>query len=280
MATTNNNINDYIDNTDMMNEDIQAQATENVKESTEAPVGAGTDDTESNPVEDAPTEQKNGQVDNNDSAEVDYVPTVAKLKEVTGKKREELTKEQEKDMKELIYEFRDTITAIFGILMLPNGKLVDFSDREGRKQLKDSLIVFKGRMEKAFSDASLANKDYAEQIAKAIPKKIQGELVNEDRDRIDGMRRYWKACIAIMFGTILISSASFFFSGKKYSKANTRSEELEQWYADNNDAVNFGKYLKEKAPDTYEYWHSGQWEKDEKLIDSLSQSNKFHEWKK
>lgn len=280
MTTTNNNLNDYIDDTDMMNEDIQAQATENVKESTEAPAGTETDSNESNPVENAPSEQKNDQVNNNESAEVNVAPTVAKLKEVTGKKREELTKEQEKDMKELIYEFRDTITALFGILMLSNGKLVDFSDREGRKQLKDSLVVFKGRMEKAFSDASLDNQGYAEKIAKAIPKKVTAEFVEKDRKRMDWLKRYWRYLVATRIIITLCFCGMFYMLGNKFGKAEQRSTELQSWYADNRNAMDFGNYLKENETQIYEYWRTGRWQKDKNLRDSIHQVKKMRNWKK
>lgn len=226
----------------------------------------------------ADKQQNTGQVINNGG-------DAANLKEATGKKREELTKEQEKDVKELISGLSDMVTSLFGILMLPNGKLVDFSDKEGRKQLRDTVLVFKTKIEDAINDATLANKGYAEAIGKAIPKKVDAEMVEEDRNRIDWLRRFWKWCIMSIFAVVLISGATFYFSGKKMGSANEKeafADDLmvsaKQWYEDNNSAMNFGKYLKEHEPTIYKHWHSGRWQRDKALRDFVYRTNKMRGW--
>lgn len=274
--TTNTNLNDLIDNTDEMNDNSQASTADSINVNHNATVDITAESQENDPIENTTDEQKDNQVNNEDYEDDDVT---AELKEVTGKEREKLTKEQEKDVKELIYEFRDTISSLFGILMLPNGKLVDFSDKDGRQQLKDSLLVFKTTMETAISNANLANKEYADQIAKAIPKKIDAELVDKDRERIDWLKRYWKYSVVSRILVILCFCGMFFAVGAKFGETNQRSTDLQSWYEDNRDALDFGNYLKENNPKSYESWHSGRWKSDKALRDSINKANKYSEWK-
>lgn len=267
-------LNSYINDTDMLNENIQAQVADTANEEAKVSTGIATESNESNPVENAPEEQKNDQVDN--TATASSMP----LKEATGKKREELTKEQEKDVKGCVSDLIDMTSVLAGVFMLPNGKLVDFSDKEGRRLLIDTAKAFKMELQKSIKDANLKNKDYAEMISNAIPKKIDAELVKEDRDRVDVLKRYWKFWIGSMFLSTLIACATFFYSGMKHSEAKTLSTELEQWYIDNQNAVIFGNYLKKYNPKTYEYWHSGRWQSDIALQDSIRGASKYREWKK
>lgn len=267
-------LNSYINDTDMLNENIQAQVADTANEEAKVSTGIATESNESNPVENAPEEQKNDQVDN--TATGSSMP----LKEATGKKREELTKEQEKDVKGCVSDLIDMTSVLAGVFMLPNGKLVDFSDKEGRRLLIDTTKAFKMELQKYIKDASLENKGYAEMISKAIPKKIDAELVKEDRDRVDFLKQYWKFWIGSMFLSTMIACATFFFSGKKFSEAKNLSAELEQWYIDNNSDVAFGNYLKNNNPKTYEYWHSGRWQRDQALQDSIKETIKHRGWKK
>lgn len=266
-------LNSFINDTDMLNENIQAQVADTANVEAKASAGSATESKESNPVENASEEQKNDQVDNNAAA--GSMP----LKEATGKKREELTKEQEKDVKGCVSDIIDMTSVLAGIFMQPNGKLVDFSDKEGRKLLIDTAKAFKMELQKSIKEANLENKDYATMISNAIPKKIDAELVQEDRDRVDVLKRYWKFWIGSMFLSTLIACATFFYSGYKYSGAMTLSAELEQWYVDNQNAVIFGNYLKKFNPKTYEYWHSGRWQRDKALQDSIKEASMHRGWK-
>lgn len=260
------NLETFINDTDMMNEEMQSQTCANNN------AGGTVQGNESNPTVDATNEQKDGQVTNNASGKTS-------LKEVTGKERDELTKEEEKDVKESIAEIRDIATMTCGILTQPDGKLVDFSDKAGRRQLKDALLAFKTQMQNSINDSNLENKKYAEVIEKAIPKKIDAELVEEDRNRIDWLRRFWNRCILALLLIVLFACGTFYFNGKKVGEVNALSDELEQWYVTNQNAINFGNYMKEYNLKTYEYWHSGRWKRDKALRDSVNQANKMRGWK-
>lgn len=261
------NLNTFINDTDMLNENIQAQAD------TDANAGGVVQGNESNPAGDAQTEQKNGQVNNKATSDA------TSLKEVTGKEREELTKEEEMDVKSGISTILDVATMLSGIVTRPDGKLVDFSDKEGRELLRDAVLAFKTQMQNAINDACLENKEYAEAIANAIPKKIDAELVKEDRNRIDWLRRFWNRCILALLVIVLFACGTFYFNGKKVGEVKALSAELERWYVTNQNAINFGNYMKEYNLKTYEYWHSGRWKRDKALRDSVNKANKMRGWK-
>lgn len=263
----NTDLNAFINNTDMLNEDIQAQAD------ISANAGGAVQSNESNPVENASTEQMNGQVNNKST------DGATPLKEVTGKEREKLTKEEEKDVKGSVSVMVDATNMLCGVLTRPDGKLVDFSDKDGRDLLTRSILALNTQVQIAFNNANLENKKYAEAIAKAIPKKIEAELVDEDRNRIDWLKRFWKRCLLGLFLGILIACGIFYFNGKKVGETDALADELERWYVTNQNAINFGNYMKEYNPKTYEYWHSGRWKRDKALRDSVNQANKVRGWK-
>lgn len=199
------------------------------------------------------------------------------LKDVTGKQREELKKEEEMDLKENILWLKDMSLSLFGLMMRPDGKPVDFSDKEGREKQTNTLAVIKEQIAGLISQADLNNQDYATQISGAIPKKIEAEFSAEDRKRIDGLQRYWK-CVVTFFAT---SIASFIIGGcvlcYYVGDFNKRSATLKSWYVDNKNAIDFGTYLKDNEPKIYEYWQSGRWQRDKALRDSVNKARKMRE---
>lgn len=157
------NLETFINDTDMMNEEMQSQTGANNN------AGGTVQGNESNPTVDATNELKDGQVTDNASGKTS-------LKEVTGKERDELTKEEEKDVKESIAEIRDIVTMTCGILTQPDGKLVDFSDKEGRRHLKDALLAFKTQMQNSINDSNLENKSMPRPSKRRSPRRLTPNL--------------------------------------------------------------------------------------------------------
>ena len=113
--TENKNLNGFVGNTDEMNE---------------------------NPSQ-PNTVENNVAVENSAAVDNQEVPVT----EVPVKQAEELDPNEEMELKALLLMLRDMIMALYNALLQANGKLVDFSDKEGRKCLLELLLLLPKKLE-------------------------------------------------------------------------------------------------------------------------------------
>lgn len=246
--TENKNLNGFVGNTDEMNE---------------------------NPSQ-PNTVENNVAVENSAAVDNQEVPVT----EVPVKQAEELDPNEEMELKALLLMLRDMIMALYNALLQANGKLVDFSDKEGRKCLLELLLLLPKKLESILSKNKIDNNEFISSLEKVIPKEVKAQFDEVDRNRIDFLRRYVKwITVGLFAAIIIIPCTSFFICGKIVGKVNARSAALEQWYVNNQNAVNFGNYMREYNPKTYAYWHSGRWQKNKALRDSMAEANKMADWK-
>ena len=68
------------------------------------------------------------------------------------------------------------------------------------------------------------------------------------------------------------------YTAFRYFDVAKKSEEMSQWYEENNEAVLFGRYLRVNENDRWRFWHD-KWAKDPGLKEDMNDYFLMEEWK-
>lgn len=183
--------------------------------------------------------------------------------------------------KEAIVKNEEELAGVlFEMMFDDDGSLKDFAHMAEFRELNDGTRKNQDR-----SNAFLA------EILRSIPRSIQAQLSDEDREKLDSNFKSWKdvfrlylpalGIVGMAVGIILIGC--FFLSNKSSDTKHEyeqRISQLETWYEDNADAIAFGQFYRENFPKQYRQWHTGQWQKDIAYRDSLRRAHSLDRLKR
>lgn len=152
----------------------------------------------------------------------------------------------------------DIIQAFCDILLTPDGQIKDISDKEGRNSLRQELMAVNKNIEVACK----AMKDLPSRLQKARPSSVAAKLDDDDRKLLEQYVSVSRTrrIIDLVLGAII--GILFIVATYKNVVADNRKAQLEQWRSEQQDAIDFGRFMVEHAPKAYRYWKSGEWKKD------------------
>lgn len=178
--------------------------------------------------------------------------------------------EKTTDRKEAIVKNEEELAGvIFDTLLDDDGSIKDFTHSAEIRELIEET-----RKQQERATATIAA------ILRSVPTSVKAELSEEDRKRLDSNFKNWKdvfrlylpalsiAGMAVgifMTGSIWLSDKSS-YTKRKYEQ---RISQLDRWYDDNAEAISFGQFYRENYPKQYREWHTGQWQRDIVVRDSL-----------
>ncbi len=143
----------------------------------------------------------------------------------------------------------------FSCLMVhPDGSLADLSDRDGRKDLNDNIK----KNTEAVETMSAKIAEAPQKMLETIPESVKAEFCIADRERFDlffkrmGSFVDWAIPCSVVVGIVIGGFAILAAMG--YSKACDYREKMEIQVKEQQEAIDFGNYMKEKNPKTLERW--------------------------
>ena len=108
-----------------------------------------------------------------------------------------------------------------------------------------------------------------ENSIKKMPVEINATFTEPAFDAIDTLNRNLRLERIIFIAAALIVAAFAAFTFYKGYAVSERSEELSQWYKENNEAILFGRYLRVNENDRWKFWHD-KWVNDPGLKEDMS----------
>lgn len=217
----------------------------------------------------------------------DNVPSSADVPEATDKKivskLENLfdRDEQLTARKEAIVKNEEELAGVlFEMMFDDDGSIKDFAHTAEIRELIDST--------QKIHDSS---NTFTTELLKSIPRSIQAQLSDEDREKLDSnfkrskdiFKLYLPALSFVGMAVGIILTGCFFLSNKSSDTKHEyehRISQLETWYEDNADAIAFGQFYRENFPKQYRQWHTGQWQQDIAYRDSLRRAHSLDRLKR
>ena len=171
---------------------------------------------------------------------------------------EPMTTKQANALSQDIKRVADMITGLCNVLLKEDGTLVDLCDRAGREKLTKSVKLYT---------------ELGAQMMKAIPSSVSAELCDKDRNLMERFYKDRKKYALTLIFSILMTGILMGIA--LYGIANNRiqSRELDEWYQENRNAIDFGNFIRQESPSIWDYWHSGRWQDDVAVRDSISQTH-------
>ncbi|GJG37882.1 hypothetical protein PRLR5107_27650 [Prevotella lacticifex] len=144
----------------------------------------------------------------------------------------------------------DTIQALADILLEPDGKLKDLSDKKGRLKLLDAITNNCAKQD----ETKVLMFKLPQSIAKVIPAKVNAELCDDDRKRIDNLQAHYFKVFLLGIASAILFGFLFVITVYKSWKFNDVKEQHELYYKHKQEIIDFGKYIKNRYPDTFTSW--------------------------
>lgn len=152
----------------------------------------------------------------------------------------------------------DIVQAFCDILLMPDGQIKDISDKEGRNALRQELLAVNKNIEVACK----AMKDLPSRLQKATPSSVAAKLDDGDRKLLEQFVSVSRTRRIIDFVLGAVIGILFIVASYKNVVADNRKAQLEQWRTEQQDAIDFGRFMVQRNPGTYKYWKSGEWKRD------------------
>lgn len=152
----------------------------------------------------------------------------------------------------------DYLDSFSSLMVHPDGSLADLSDRGGRRDLNYNVKKNTEAVETMSSKIAEAPKKMLE----AIPKSVNAEFCKADRERFDlffkrvGSFVDWAIPCGVLAGVVIGGLVVLAVMG--YSKASDYREKMETQAKEQQEAIDFGNYMKENNPKTLERWRKKQ----------------------
>lgn len=178
--------------------------------------------------------------------------------------------EKTADSKEAIVKNEEELAGVvFDTLLDDDGSIKDFTHSAEIREL-----IEKTRKQQERAKAALTA------VLRSVPTSVKAELSEEDRKRLDSNFKNWKdvfrlyiptfGIIALAIGLILTGSLMLMNTASDTKREyEQRISQLDRWYDDNAEAISFGQFYRENYPKQYRQWHTGQWQRDIVVRDSL-----------
>ena len=166
----------------------------------------------------------------------------------------QMAAKQVNELSQDIKRLADMVADMSSVLLKEDGTLVDLSDRVGRERLTKSVKL---------------NTELGAKMMKAIPSSVTAELCENDRNLMERFYKDRKAYARTLMFCILMTGLLMGIALYGIASNRIRSEELEKWYQENRNAIDFGNFIRQESPSTWNYWHSGRWQRDVAVRDSI-----------
>ena len=150
------------------------------------------------------------------------------------------------------------ITDLCNVLLKEDGTLVDLCDRAGREKLTKSVKLYT---------------ELGAQMMKAIPSSVSAELCDKDRNLMERFYKDRKKYALTLLFSVLLTGLLMGIALYGFASNRIRSRELDEWYLENRNAIDFGNFIRQESPSIWDYWHSGRWQDDVAVRDSISQTH-------
>ena len=167
---------------------------------------------------------------------------------------EPMTAKQANALSQDIKRLADMVADMSSVLLKEDGTLVDLSDRAGRERLAKSVKL---------------NTEMGAKMMNAIPSAVTAELCENDRQLMEKFYKDRKAYARTLMFSILMTGLLMGIALYGIASNRIRSSELEKWYKENSTAIDFGNFIRQESPSTWNYWHSGRWQRDVAVRDSI-----------
>ncbi len=148
----------------------------------------------------------------------------------------------------------DLNTEICSAYLREDGTPRDFSDHEGREAMKANIQENTDILLTAINDFTT----FKNELLKSIPEKVEANLSQKHEallEKFYKQRIYYilSLVFSIAFGTCF--TVLFWF---RNSQLGDKVKEVEQQKKDCQEFVNWGHYMKEKNPNSWKKWESGE----------------------
>lgn len=189
--------------------------------------------------------------------------------------------EKTADRKEAIVKNEEELAGvIFDTLLDDDGSIKDFTHSAEIRELIEET-----RKQQERAKAALTA------VLRSVPTSVKAELSEEDRKRLDSNFKNWKdvfrlylpafGIVALAIGLILTGSLMLMNTASDTKrKYEQRISQLDRWYDDNAEAISFGQFYRENYPKQYRQCHTGQWQRDIVVRDSLRRAHSLDRLKR
>lgn len=198
--------------------------------------------------------------------EDDLSPSKKSLDDIVDADKKELGINKS-DIERLIQaseEMRRAAEQIIGIgqdfcslFVTETGQLKDFTDKEGRKNLQKAVENLQKQVdgiEPTMHDHEERTKALCQETLHAIPSEITTQFCKQDRTRLDffqdKLNKYGKAVIVGLVITGIVLGIAMYIGAINTKYAN----ELKEIENENAQALEFGKFMRENNPKTWNRW--------------------------
>jgi hypothetical protein len=171
--------------------------------------------------------------------------TKTDLEEMNADERKVISEEQRESFLDASRRMCEIGEGMQTLLINPDGTPIDLSDKKGRTELISALKYFKKAME-----------TFIEDLLEAIPKSVVARLCDEDRKRVDFLRKFQRNIYIGIGAMIALVALLFFMDGKVYEKANSRLEEANGLIERTEDVATFGNWMRKANPKTWEAYQT------------------------
>lgn len=148
----------------------------------------------------------------------------------------------------------DLNTEICSAYLCEDGTPRDFADRAGREAMTASVLNNTDVLLTAINDFTA----FKDELLKSIPEKVEANLSKKHEALLEKFykhRIYYilSLVFSIAFGTCF--TVLFWF---RNAQLGDKVKEVEQQKKDYQEFVNWGHYMKEKNPNSWQKWESGE----------------------
>ena len=171
---------------------------------------------------------------------------------------EPMTAKQANALLQDIRRMADMTADMSSVLLNEDGTLVDISDKTGREKLTKSINL---------------NTELSARMMKAIPSGVTAELCENDRQLMERFYKDRKNYARTLLFCILMAGLLMGIALYGIASNRIRSGELDEWYQENRSAIDFGNFVRQENPSLWKYWHSGRWQRNVEVRDSITQRN-------
>ncbi len=171
---------------------------------------------------------------------------------------EPMTAKQANALLQDIRRMADMTADMSSVLLNEDGTLVDISDKAGREKLTKSINL---------------NSELSARMMKAIPSGVTAELCENDRQLMERFYKDRKNYARTLMFCILMAGLLMGIALYGIASNRIRSGELDEWYQENRSAIDFGNFVRQENPSLWKYWHSGRWQRNVEVRDSITQRN-------
>ena len=210
----------------------------------------GLGDYVSNPVADKPEKNMTGMVGNITKADLDKI--VKSMAE--SAKSMEKSAQENKESSDRMF---DLSAELCNVYLNEDGTPKDFADREGRKELMDSINANTYTLEEFKKNLEA----WIKKLLEKIPKSVEAFLCDEHAKLLNSFyknRVYYILTLVLIVIIAVTAVIGGIVKTNEYSNKaaeyEKRCQEAAQWEKANKDAASFGVYMRQNNPNTFRRW--------------------------